>query len=110
MKLASQGNASAQYNLGVLYSNGGKIPRDYRQAMEWYMKAIEQGHATAQCNVGSMYYYGKGVPQDYQGAMEWFLKAADQGQADAQHNITSLLCITREQMLPRIIKRPWNGF
>jgi len=41
--LAEQGDASAQYNLGVMYGNGQGVPQDYKAALEWYTLAAEQG-------------------------------------------------------------------
>ena len=41
--LAKQGDASAQYNLGVMYGNGQGVPQDYKAALEWYTLAAEQG-------------------------------------------------------------------
>jgi TPR repeat protein len=38
-KQAAQGNASAQYNLGVLYDSGRGVPQDYAKARLWYEKA-----------------------------------------------------------------------
>ena len=32
---AEQGNAAAQYNLGVMYNNGRGVPQDYVQAHKW---------------------------------------------------------------------------
>ncbi len=34
--LGEQGNASAQYNLGVMYALGQGVPRDYVQAYMWF--------------------------------------------------------------------------
>ena len=31
---AEQGNANAQYNLGVMYDNGEGVPQDYKEASE----------------------------------------------------------------------------
>ena len=53
--LAEQGDANAQYNLGVMYRNGEGVPEDDRQAAFWYRKAAEQGDASAQNNLGLMY-------------------------------------------------------
>jgi Sel1 repeat len=39
--LADQGDAQAQYNLGVLYDNGLGVPQDDAEAMKWYRKAAE---------------------------------------------------------------------
>ena len=85
--LAEQGNATAQYNLGLMYANGQGVPQDYQQAASWYRKAAEQGDASAQNNLGFMYDKGQGVPQDYQQAVSWYRKAAEQGYAPAQYNL-----------------------
>ena len=52
--LAKQGNASAQYNLGLMYRNGWGVPQDDKTAMTWWKLAAEQGDATAQYNLGLM--------------------------------------------------------
>ena len=62
--LAKQGNADAQYNLGVMYENGHGVPRDDKIAVELYRFAAEQGHAKAQHNLGQMYENGQGATQD----------------------------------------------
>ena len=85
--LAEQGDASAQYNLGVMYSNGEGVPQDYAKAVKWYRKAAEQGNADAQNNLGIMYRNGEGVPQDDAKAPQWWRKAAEQGNAKAQYNL-----------------------
>ena len=46
-KAAEQGNAAAQYNLGVYYYNGEGVPQSYTEAVKWFKKAAEQGHAKA---------------------------------------------------------------
>ena len=66
--LAKQGNADAQFNLGVMYDKGQGVPQDYKTAVKWYSLAAEQGLAAAQYNLGFMYYNGKGVPQNYRSA------------------------------------------
>jgi hypothetical protein len=50
--LAEQGNAGAQYNLGVMCANGEGVPMDDAKAVSWYRKATEQGVANAQYNLG----------------------------------------------------------
>jgi len=62
--LAEQGNANAQYNLGLMYQKGDGVPQDDKTALKWYRLAAEQGNASAQYNLGAMYYKGEGVPQD----------------------------------------------
>ena len=86
-KLAEQGDAAAQYNLGQMYRNGQGVHQDYAQAAAWYRKAAEQGDAAAQYNLGVMYANGKGVRQDDAQAVAWYRKAAEQGNAMAQYNL-----------------------
>ena len=87
LPLGEQGNAIAQYNLGLLYRKGRGVPQDDVQARKWYDKAAVQGHAKAQYNLGTLYFNGEGVPKDYQQALRWFRLAADQGEAIAQTKI-----------------------
>jgi len=77
--LAEQGDAQAQYNLGVMYDNGKGVPQDYIKAVQWYTKSAEQGFAVSQYNLGVMYDNGKGVPQDYIEAAKWYRESAEQG-------------------------------
>ena len=74
--LAEQGDATAQYNLGVMYDNGRGVARDYAEAVKWYRRAAEQGEAAAQFNLGFMYATGQGVAQDYVLAHLWYNLAA----------------------------------
>ena len=69
--LAAQGNADAQYNLGMQYAIGQGVPQDYTQARQWYEKAAAQGHELAQNNLAELYYAGLGVPQDNVRAYMW---------------------------------------
>lgn len=54
--LAEQGNANAQFNLGVIYENGyGGVTKDLLVAQKWYQKAADQGVAMAANNLAVMY-------------------------------------------------------
>ena len=54
-KAAEQGNAIAQFNLGVMYSNGKGVKQDQTEAAKWYRLAAAQGNVSALCNLGVMY-------------------------------------------------------
>jgi uncharacterized protein len=85
--LAEQGDADAQYNLGVMFSNGDGVPRDYAEAIKWHRKAADQGNGNAQFNLGFMYDLGRGIPQSYIEAVKWYSLAANQGVAIAQFKL-----------------------
>ncbi len=85
--LAEQGDALAQYNLGLMYRNGNGVIQDYAEAVKWFRLAAEQGFAKAQYNLGLMYQNGNGVVQDYAEAVRWYRLAAEQGHAKAQYNL-----------------------
>ena len=77
--LAEQGDADAQYNLALMYDNGGGVPQDDAEAVRWFRMAAGQGNVRAQNNLGVMYAKGEGVPQDYiQAYMWWNLSASRQ--------------------------------
>ena len=88
--LAEEGDAVAQYNLGLMYDQGHGIAQDYSEAMRWYGLAAQQGKAQAQFNVGDMHEAGDGVPQDHAEAMSWYRQAAEQGHAEAQSSLGAL--------------------
>lgn len=84
---ADQGDAGAQYKLGVRCAEGDGVPLDHREEVRWYGLAADQGHASAQHAVGSSYAKGEGMPQDYREAVKWYRKAAEQGHAWGQHSL-----------------------
>ena len=85
--LAEQGNASAQYEVGVLYAEGKGVSASDVIAAAWFQRAAEQGVAGAQYNLGVSFAEGLGVAQDDAAAVKWFRRAADQGMPYAQLNL-----------------------
>ena len=43
-RLAEQGDADAQYNLGYRYVTGIGVPQDRAEAVRWLRLAADQGH------------------------------------------------------------------
>jgi TPR repeat protein len=93
---AIQGDAKAQYNLGVMYEKGQGVLQNATNAAMWYRKAARNGHSgaqynlgvmyqdgqgdsQAQFNVGGMYVKGLGVPQDLVQAYIWLDLSASHG-------------------------------
>jgi len=89
--LATRGDAAAQYELGVRYSEGRGVARDAKTAAQWFEKAAEQGLAPAQYRLGSYYEKGVGVDRDYARARSYYQQAAENGNARAMHNL-AVLC------------------
>ena len=87
MAAAKDGDAIAQYNLGVMYDNGRGVPENKAEAVKWYRKAADQGDADAQFNVGVMYANGDGVPENDIRAYVWWSMAKTQGNAEAAKNL-----------------------
>ncbi len=78
--LAESGDPKAQDILGVMYSNGDGVPRDYEQAVKLYRLSAEQGNADAQRSLGASYENGRGgVPRDYVLAYMWYNLSASKG-------------------------------
>ena len=85
--LAEEGDAQAQYYLGIMYTNGEGVPEDDRQAVYWFQKSARQGNSQSQYHLGILYANGTGVPEDDPQAVNWFRKSAEQGDARAQFNL-----------------------
>src|SRR5262249_1834481 len=62
---AKQGDADAQFWLGVDYESGRGIRQDFAQAIKWLLKSAKQGNADALNQLGTMYENAEGLPRDY---------------------------------------------
>jgi TPR repeat protein len=87
-KAADQGDADAQYTLGIMYRDGNRVGKDAVEAVNLYRKAAEQGHLDAQVILGRTYGRGdSGTRKDVVEAVKWYRKAAEQGHAISQYNL-----------------------
>ena len=107
---AEQGNAVAQFNLGLSYEQGLGVPLNLVEAVRLYRLAAKQGYSRAQNNLGAMYNNGEGVSRDYLKAYMWFVIAAVRGATDSTDNrdimrerLTSRQRAHAEQMAARCI-------
>ncbi|MDG1495043.1 MAG: tetratricopeptide repeat protein [Porticoccaceae bacterium] len=85
LKLANEGAAEAQNNVGYLYEQGFGVSQNYTEAMNWYRQAADQGLAEAQHNMGMLYYHGYGVAENQRTAAKWFKRAALQELVDSEY-------------------------
>ena len=86
---AEQGDAKAQFDVGLRYSNGLSVVKNDSEAVKWFREAGEQDLAEAQLNIGWHYANGDGVEKDEDRGVNWFHKAANQGNVMAQQNLGS---------------------
>lgn len=92
---AQQGDAKAQFDLGVMCFRGIGFSKDYLKALEWFNKAAEQGHERAKEYIPSTYYalgssyFGNdtGVAQNDTEAFKWYSKAANLGHSQSQYMV-----------------------
>ena len=85
--LASQGNAEAQNNLGLLYLDGKGVPANLSEAVRYFQLSAAAGSALGQNNLGGLYRDGRGVPQDFARAARWFAASASQGNTAGMYNL-----------------------
>ncbi len=98
-RLAEQGDADAQWQLGLRYHNGEDLPHDDAQAMQWFLRAAEQGVVSAQSTVGAYYWAGRGVPEDLSNAYFWSTIANAQGDEASKIRLEVLASrMTRSQI------------
>lgn len=89
-KLADQGDAEAQWQLGVLYHDGDSVPKDDVKAVEWFQRAAEQGYVRAESTLGAYYWAGRGVPRDFSKAYFWSQLALAQGDENSKSRLEGL--------------------
>ena len=75
IKAAEQGNATAQFILGLFYYKGRGVSIDMVEAVKWFRLAAEQEYSEAQFSLGVCYEKGEGVAVDLIEAYKWFLLA-----------------------------------
>jgi TPR repeat protein len=76
---AEQGDANAQFRLGLIYRNGVVARQNDAEAVKWFRLAAEQGHGEAQYQLGLAYANGQGIPFNFSEAEKWARLAAEQG-------------------------------
>jgi len=88
---ATQDNADAMYNIGLLYMNGQGVKQDYKLAKQWFKRAAFYGSVDAAYNLGTLYMSRKlGFPSK-KDAFYWWKQAAEYGHIDSQYNLGVLL-------------------
>lgn len=98
---ANQGDAKAQYNLGVMYYVDGldRSSTYFELAYEWFQKAALQNYPDALSGLARMYYSGQYVEKDELKAIEYYKRAAQLGHIQSQF-ILGCILIEGEDRIP----------
>ncbi|MCR5870181.1 MULTISPECIES: tetratricopeptide repeat protein [unclassified Sphingomonas] len=63
----------ANYALALLFSEGrGNLPRDYGQALRWFLETARRGNPVGAMQIGFYYEKGLGTPVNRAEALRWF--------------------------------------
>ena len=76
---ANAGDANAQNTLGLWYYTGKNVKQDYKQALDWWLKAAKQDHAVAIGNVALCYQLGRGDKKDSLLSVQLYKKSIGKG-------------------------------
>lgn len=82
--LADEGDARAQYIMGVIALNGLAGEPQPNEGAAWLLLAAEQNYVEAQVELARLYKTGEGVEQDLSRMVHWYRRAAEQGHVGAQ--------------------------
>ena len=87
---AANGDAKANYNLGIMYRDGLGIKKDDVQSLAHFIEAAENGHMLGNYAVGLAFLMGRGSDIDAKAAIHYFTEAALLGHAISPVEIGSL--------------------
>jgi TPR repeat protein len=82
-KAAQNNHSEAQVEWGKSYFRR----QEYRQSMEWFLKAAQAGNADAQHWMAYIYHNGIGIQRNFAEAMLWDMKSAANGFSAAMDTI-----------------------
>ncbi len=89
---AAETNAEAQYQLGLMLSEGAGGAKDDVAARALFEKAAAQNHPGALERMGAFAQDGRGGPKDKDAAKAYYERAAALGDADAKKALERLRC------------------
>jgi TPR repeat protein len=92
--LAEEGEARAQFRIGVMYRYGRSVSKNSDLSEKWFTLALptvlrraQTGDAWAQTDLGTAYEIGISLTQDFERAAYWYRLAAEQNYPGAQTNL-----------------------
>ena len=88
--LSAQGNAVAQYIIGLMYFRGKVVVKDHMESIKFLNLSAKQGYARAQHKLGNIYTSDLLGKPDYRKAIKWFRLASGEGYAPSQYFLATL--------------------
>jgi len=91
----SLGNGYALFNVGLMHERGiGKVPQNFKVAVEYYQKAVKEEVMDAYCNLGNIFALGlgmdQGVPRNVELGIKLLAKGAEEGSRQCAFTLGSL--------------------
>lgn len=86
-RLALNGDAMAQTELGTRYYSGMGVEQDISVAIDYLTQASEAGDCIAEFVIGKLYDEGQYVSQDIKKAIEYYEKSANKGYPEAEYTL-----------------------
>lgn len=90
LSLASQNDAKACYNLGLMYQQGDGVSRNLDEAVKWYTRSADLNYAEAQYTLGSLVFQRQIQSISYPQAVDYYAQAAKRGHVKSQLNLGML--------------------
>lgn len=85
--MAADGDAEAQFLLGLAYRDGRGVAADRAEALRLFEAAAAQGHPDAAYLAGLAWYRGRGVEADPERAVAYMYQAGEAGHAAARYHM-----------------------
>jgi hypothetical protein len=85
--LADQGDADAQYALGIMHLKKEAQQSEDTIAFRYLVEAAKKQHVASMFNLGVAYWEGRGVTRQTEKALNWWEVAAQRDDAGAQYNL-----------------------
>ena len=101
IKQAKQGDAEAQFLLGLTYYDCFVIEEteaNKDKILKWARMGAKLGNVDTQFKLGVIYYKGEVVEQNYDLAMYWLKKAYGEGKSEAFEYIKEICKVVRESL------------
>ncbi|OAN18230.1 hypothetical protein A3K86_04855 [Photobacterium jeanii] len=100
LKKAATDMPEVKTMIGDLFKNGRGLPRDNKQAVDWYTQAAAEGSVPAMIELGHFYASGAGTGKtDCANAIKWFKDAANAGSVDSKRNLVWLYATCSDEEL-----------